>query len=106
MKSELKKISEIVAQANDLFYEKNKNISTSIGIMDKVLRKQGMAADAVTIEAISFNQKIVLLMHDQRQNIVEVAIGNSAGDIETSTDYPIENITTTKIVELMTTYFT
>jgi hypothetical protein len=64
MKSKLKKLSEIVAKANDLFYSKFDNIDTLMGIMDKTLRNQGMRADAITIDCIALDKKIVMLIHD------------------------------------------
>ncbi len=58
MKESLKELSEIVAKANDIFYDRNKNVDTLMGIMDKTLRKQGMNADAITIDCIAVNKKI------------------------------------------------
>jgi hypothetical protein len=101
MNSTLDKISEIVAKANDLFYSKFENIDTLMGIMDKTLRKQGMKADAVTIDCIAVDKKIVLLMHDNKPNVVDIALGNKQGDIFSSSEYALKDISPGVIVEIM-----
>jgi hypothetical protein len=53
MKTTLNNLSEIVAKANDLFFNKFDTVDTIMGIMDKTLRKQGMKADAITIDCIA-----------------------------------------------------
>jgi len=106
MKSKLDNISEIVAKANDLFYSKFEKIDTLMGIMDKTLRKQGMKADAVTIDCISAGKKIVLLLHDDKPNVVDIALGNKQGDIFSSSEYVLKDISPAAIVEIMEMNFT
>ncbi len=65
MKEPLKTVSEIIAQANDEFSAKH-NIDTIVGIIDKKLRLQGMNTDAITIDCLAQDKKIVLLMHDEK----------------------------------------
>jgi hypothetical protein len=101
MNSTLKILSEIVAQANDLFYNKFENIDTLMGIMDKSLRKQGLKADAITIDCISQNKKIVVLIHDEKPDVVEIALGNKEGDIYSSSEYAINELSEAIIVEIM-----
>ena len=101
MKSTLKNLSEIVAQANDLFYSKHEDVDTLMGIMDKTLRKQGMNADAVTIDCIAQNKKIVFVIYDEKPNIVEVALGNKAGDIFSSSQYALNELSVSVVVGIM-----
>ncbi len=89
MKSTLHNVSEIVARANDMFYKKFDNIDTLMGIMDKTLRNQGMKADAITIDCIALDKKIVILIHDEKPNSVDIALGNKKGDIYSSLEYEI-----------------
>jgi hypothetical protein len=105
MRESLKKLSEIIAEANDLFYERNKTIDTVIGIMDKTLRKQGMEADAISIECIPLNKKIVFLLHDKKPKYVDIAFGNKAGDICSSSEYVLNELSVSSIVEFMIDYF-
>ncbi|KGJ96007.1 hypothetical protein [Colwellia psychrerythraea] len=105
MKKTLKELSEIVAKANDLFYERNKNVDTLMGIMDKTLRKQGMNADAITIDCIAMDKKIVLVLHDSKPNFVDLALGNKAGEIHSSTEHAIKDINITQILDLLEVTF-
>jgi len=101
MNKKLKQVSEIVAQANDSFFERNKNIDTLMGIMDKTLRKQGMPADAITIDCISLDKKIVFLLHDAKPNSVNIALGNKAGEIESSSDHELAQLSITSVLALL-----
>ena len=105
MKEPLKSLSELVAKANDLFYERNKKIDTLMGIMDKTLRSQGMSADAITIDCIALNKKIVFVLHDSKPGIVDIAFGDKTGSIHSSTEHQIEEIKTLEILSLMETNF-
>jgi len=101
MNSALKKLSEIVAEANDVFDACHKSIDTVLGIMDKVLRKQGINADAVTIDCISLNKKIVFLMHDDKPEIVDIALGNKEGDIQSSSAYNLNTLSIAMVIGIM-----
>ena len=101
MNNKLKNIAEIVASANDLFYSKHNNIDTLMGIMDKTLRKQGMKADAVTIDCITLDKKIVILIHDDKADTVDIALGNKNGDIFSSTEYQLSEISIETVVGIM-----
>jgi hypothetical protein len=105
MKSTLKNLSEIVAKANDLFYSKFDNIDTVMGIMDKTLRNQGIKADAITIDCIALDKKIVILLHDDKPEVVSIALGNKDGDIHSSSEYLISEISEKVIVGIMEVNF-
>ena len=57
MKEPLKTVAELVAQANDQFNSQYQ-VDTLLGILDKTLRQQGMASDAVTIDCFAQNKKL------------------------------------------------
>lgn len=101
MNTTLKKLSEIIAEANDLFDARHQNIDTVLGIMDQVLRKQGIHADAVTVDCLGLNKKIVFLLHDDKPGIVDIAFGNKEGNIESSSEYDLKNISVANIIEIM-----
>lgn len=105
MTPQIKELSEIIAQANDIYYEKNKIHDTVIGIMDKVLRQQGMNADAITIDCIALDKKIVFLLHDNNPLQVDIAFGNKVGDITRSSQQPLSEITVSRVVEYQQDYF-
>lgn len=106
MKSKLKNLSEIVARANDLFYNKFDNINTIMGIMDKTLRNQGMQADAITIDCIALDKKIVILLHDNKPDVVDIALGNKEGSIYSSKEYVLSDISEAVIMEILEMNFT
>lgn len=101
MNSKLNKLSEIVAKANDLFYSKYENVDTLMGIMDKTLRNQGMKADAITIDCIALDKKIVILIHDDKPDTVNIALGNKRGDIHSSSEYQLIEISEETVLEIM-----
>lgn len=105
MKNTLKNLSEIVARANDLFYSKFDKIDTLMGIMDKTLRNQGMKADAITIDCIAKDTKIVILIHDAKPHAVDIALGNKSGDIYSSSEYALSEITESTILKIMEVNF-
>lgn len=106
MKRKLHNLSEIVARANDVFYSKFDNIDTLMGIMDKTLRNQGMKADAITIDCIALDKKIVILIHDDKPDVVNIALGNKEGDIYSSSEYELVKISEAVIVGIMEVNFT
>lgn len=101
MKDTLKNLSEIIAKANDTFYGQFEHIDTLIGIMDKNLRNQGIKADAITIDCIAVNKKIVFLLHDDSPEVVSIALGNKDGDIYSSSEYTLNEISETVVVKIM-----
>ena len=101
MKESLKELSEIVAKANDIFYDRNKKVDTLMGIMDKTLRKQGMNADAITIDCIAVNKKIVLVLHDSKPDLVDIALGDKVGVVHSSTEYELKNVNIVQILDMM-----
>jgi len=101
MKRKLQNLSEIVARASDLFYSKFDNIDTLMGIMDKTLRNQGMKADAITIDCIALDKKIVILLHDDKPDVVNIALGNKEGELYSSSEYELAKISEAIIVEIM-----
>jgi hypothetical protein len=105
MNSKLQNLSEIVARANDMFYNKFEHIDTLMGIMDKALRNQGMSADAITIDCIALDKKIVILLHDDKPDVVDIALGNKEGDIYSSSEFELVKLSEAAIVEIMETNF-
>lgn len=105
MKSTLKKLSEIVAEANDTLYARHSSIDTIMGIMDEKLRNQGIKADAVTVDCIPANKKIVFLMHDEQPDNVDIALGNKEGDIHSSSQYDLDRLSVSMVVDIMEAHF-
>ena len=101
MNSTLKTLSEIVALANDVLYTRHTSIDTIMGIMDETLRKQGIKADAVIVDCIAVDKKIVFLVHDEKQGMVDIALGNKQGDIHSSSEYELSSLSVSVIVNIL-----
>jgi orotate phosphoribosyltransferase-like protein len=101
MRSILKSVSEVIAKANDAFYAKHHSADSVMGIMDNGLRKQGIPADAITLECVALDKKMVFLLHDASPNTISVAVGNKAGDIHSSSEHPIAGFTSASVVRLL-----
>lgn len=105
MREKLKQVSEVVATANDKFFEQYTQVDTLVGIIDKALRKQGMEADAVTIDAPVLDKKIVFLLHDAKAETIDCAIGNVQGDIHSSVVISMDAFNCQYVIDLMTSTF-
>lgn len=101
MNSTLKTLSEIIALANDELYTRHTSIDTIMGIMDETLRKKGIKADAVTVDCIAVDKKIVFLIHDEKQGMVNIALGNKQGDIHYSSEYNLNSLSVSVIVDIL-----
>ncbi|MDO7597487.1 MAG: hypothetical protein MUQ51_04085 [Pseudomonadota bacterium] len=101
MNTTLKKLSETIAEANDVFDARYKDVDTMLGIMDQALRKQGIKANAVTLDCLRLNKKIVFLLHDDKPDIVDIAFGNKEGDIESTSEQDLNKMTVAKVIRIM-----
>ncbi len=101
MKDTLKNLSEVVAKANDLFYSKYKNLDPIMGIIDKALRNQGIKADAISIDCITLDKKIIILIHDDKPGTAGIALGDKDGNIHSSCEYAISEISEAFIMGIM-----
>ncbi len=81
------------------------NIDTLTGITDKTLCNQGMKAGAITIDCIALDTKIVILIHDDKPDVVNIALGNKEGGIYSSSEYELVKKPETIIVVIMETNF-
>lgn len=73
--------------------------------MDKTLRNQGMKADAITIDCIVQDKRIVILLHDHKPDIADIALGNKEGHIYSSSEYQLNEISEAVIVNMMEVNF-
>ncbi len=64
-----------------------------------------MKADAITIDCIALDTKIVILIHDDKPDGVNIALGNKDGDIYSSSEYELVKKPETIIVVIMEANF-
>lgn len=101
MKSRFKQLSEWSAQAADSYMDQHKDISLMMGLIDQSLRKQGVQADAISIESVQLNIKILIIVHDQTEQDIEFILGNRNGDINASNQVPFEGLSSEKILDYL-----
>lgn len=97
MNTRFKQISEWVAKAGDEFMDNNKDIALTMGVIDKLLRKQGLKADAVSIEVPSNNIKLIVLIPDDESLPIEFVSGNRAGDIYSTLKESLDDLDEDKV---------
>lgn len=105
MTPKLSNFAEIIAKANDQFMDKHKLVNTLMGIIDKALRNQGIPADAITIDAVELDKKIVFLLPDALPEAVEVALGNRLGDINKKFQFKLDELDIETVITIFENYF-
>lgn len=99
MKPTTKSLYEISAMANDALIDKFENAHTSLGLMDKVLRKKGIPADAVTIDNIDNNIRVILAILDHQPEVVGIGVGNTKiDDINFLSQQPLNSLTVNDVL--------
>lgn len=107
MKPNTQKLYELTVQAKDLFDETHSHISTSVGLMDKALRKKGINADAVTVDAIASKDRLIFVLLDADTTTVGIGLGNIAEDSINLVDKTMLNTLTPKaLVDILIQYLT
>jgi len=102
MKATTKSLYEISAMANDLYIEKYPNSHTTVGLMDKVLRKKGMPADAVTIDNIDNHIRVILILLDHQPETVGIGVGSTlAEDIKVISQQPLTTLTANDVLAIL-----
>jgi len=102
MRATTKSLYEISAMANDAFIEKYPNSHTTVGLMDKVLRKKGMPADAVTVDNIDNHIRVILILLDHQPDTVGIGVGSTlADDINVLSQLPLNTLTSNDVLAIL-----
>jgi len=105
MKKNTQKLYELTVEANDLFIEKAPSVSTSVGLMDKALRKKGIPADAVTVDAIVSKNRLIFILLDSDTSTVGIGLGNIAQDqINLVEQIALSSLSAKTIADKLVTY--
>ena len=103
MKSNIEKLLSITVQANELFMQRFATLSTTVGLLDKALRKQGNNSEAVTIDSAKLGKKLMFIILDEQPNIVGVGVGKiGTDDFSFLGQYNFEQVTQTIMFDLLT----
>ena len=101
MTSRFKNISEWIAKACDCYMDLNKSSGLLMGLIDKQLRSQGVPADAITVELPAKKLKLIVVVHDDLNNKIEVHTGNRNGDIYSSISEDFNKLSEERIQEII-----
>ena len=102
MKATTKSLYEIAAMANDALIEKYPSKHTTVGLMDKVLRGKGILADAVTVDNIDNNIRVILLILDHQPEMVGIGVGSTlADDIQVLSQLDLKALTVNDVVAIL-----
>lgn len=102
MKESTKSLYEITAMANDAYFEKHPNAHTTVGLMDKILRRKGIAADAVTVDNIENKVRVIFIILDDQPETVGIGVGNTlVDDINVLSQLPLNSLTVNDVLALL-----
>ncbi len=102
MRATTKSLYEIAAMANDAYFEKHPNSHTTVGLMDKILRRKGITADAVTVDNIENKIRVIFIILDDQPDTVGIGVGNTlADDINVLSQLALNSLTVNDVLELL-----
>jgi hypothetical protein len=79
MSRKLQEISDIATQAHEKIQAEFEDINPVIGVSRR-MRKSGIPADAMTIDCLRTNRRILLVLHDEQPDIVHFQFGERDKD--------------------------
>jgi len=102
MKDTTKSLYEITAMANDAYIEKHPSAHTSVGLMDKILRRKGIAADAVTVDNIDNKIRVIFIILDAQPDTVGIGMGSTlSDDINVLSQLPLNSLTVNDVLAIL-----
>lgn len=105
MKPNTQKLYELVVEANDIFVAKNSQVDTSVGLMNSALRKKGINADAITVDAILSKNRLIFILLDTDTTTVGIGLGNIVkDDINLIEQVALQTLTKENIAEKLISY--
>ncbi len=94
MKPNTQKLYELTVNANETFINANGQIHTSVGLMDKALRKKGIKADAVTVDNVLSKIRVILVILDANTKSLKTLF-KPILEKELKTQFAINEVTAT-----------
>ncbi|MFT6153253.1 MAG: hypothetical protein ACJA0E_000095 [Bermanella sp.] len=88
----LKTLSEIATEAHTKIQQDFANIDPIVGV-SRNMRKNGVPADAMTIDCLKTNKRIIIILHDLQPDIIHYQFSLSTQD-------PAEKFETLKLSDL------
>lgn len=103
MKNNIEQLLNIAVQANERFMQRFISLSTTVGLLDKALRKQGNNSEAITIDNAKLGKKLMFIILDEQPDIVGVGVGKiGTEDFTFLGQYNFEQVSETIMLDLLT----
>ena len=98
MNKNIEQLLTLVASASDKFMEIEKQISTTVGLLDQ----SSQASNAITVDNIKLGQKLMFIILDAHPDVVGIGVGETGTEEFTFiAQYPLTEISLNSLVELM-----
>ncbi|MCW8891143.1 MAG: hypothetical protein OQL20_10840 [Sedimenticola sp.] len=102
---QLKTLCDRATEAHTQFQKAISDINPIVGVSQH-MRKNGVPADAMTIECLASGKRIILILHDQAPDIVSYQLTFRDQDPDKAfTRMPFNEMTAKALYELMKDYF-
>lgn len=100
-------VADAAVAANEQFNAAHPEVETEVGTRSQVVRKMGIAADAVTIDCKTTGKRLSLVVMDRAPETVGIGIGQAEtiGQYELIRHMPVKALTSDDILEVLETRF-
>jgi len=97
----IEQLLTLVAETNDLLIDKYPDLSSTVGLLEQSLQ----ASNAVTINNIKRNLKLMFIILDAHPDIVGIGTGEAGTEAFTFIDqYPLSDLTSELVMQLAEKY--
>lgn len=101
----LHKLCDIVTDAHTRFQVEIADIDPIVGVSQN-MRANGVPADALTIDCLKNDKRIILILHDAHPDVINYQFAWRNKDPENSfTEVSFDEVTADKVLEWMKSYF-
>lgn len=99
---DIETVAEVAEQAHQDFMDRNQGASATVGIISSKIRALGIAADAVNIDCVRSDLRLVLIVLDQNPGTVGIGIGRKeTNEYEMITQKPVSELVKSDVIELL-----
>lgn len=103
--SPLEQLSDCITDAHRRIQAEREDINPVVGV-NRQMRASGIPADAITIDCLRTDRRILLILHDQQPQLVRYQFGARDRDPESAfEEIRLDALTQTVLVDWMVGYF-
>jgi hypothetical protein len=103
--TQLEALSEHITSAHARIQQQHEDINPVVGV-NRQMRKSGIPADAMTIDCLKTNRRILIILHDEQPDIVHYQFGMREQDPGPHFDtLPFEQAHEQQLYDWIVSYF-